>query len=51
MTNTYTALISLLILGDDLARVDRDAIVESMRCMQQPDGRYVKRSGKRASMG
>ncbi|ORY92371.1 protein geranylgeranyltransferase type I beta subunit [Syncephalastrum racemosum] len=38
ITNTYTALISLLILGDDLSRVDRDAIVESIRCMQQPDG-------------
>jgi geranylgeranyl transferase type-1 subunit beta len=36
---TYTALSSLVILGDDLKRVDRDAVIAGVRALQQPDGR------------
>ncbi|KAI8925858.1 terpenoid cyclases/protein prenyltransferase alpha-alpha toroid [Entophlyctis helioformis] len=38
LTMTYTALVLLLMLGDDLARVNADAIVTSMRCLQSEDG-------------
>ena len=36
---TYTALASLLILGDDLSRVNRPAIIEALKTLQLPDGR------------
>ena len=36
---TYTALASLLILGDDLSRVNRPAVVEALKALQLPDGR------------
>jgi len=36
---TYTALSSLVILGDDLKRINRHAIIEGVRALQQPDGR------------
>ena len=36
---TYTALASLLILGDDLSRVHRSAIIEGLKSLQNPDGR------------
>jgi geranylgeranyl transferase type-1 subunit beta len=36
---TYTALSSLVILGDDLKRVDRDAVIAGVRALQQPNGR------------
>lgn len=36
---TYTALATLLILGDDLSRVNRGAIIETLRRLQQKDGR------------
>ncbi|CAO3617355.1 unnamed protein product [Cunninghamella echinulata] len=38
IANTYTALLSLLLLGDDLSRVNRTAILKSIRCLQQQDG-------------
>jgi hypothetical protein len=38
---SYTALASLLILGDDLQRVNRAAVVAGLRSLQQPDGRLV----------
>ena len=38
---TYTALLSLIILGDDLSRVNRLAIVTGLRQLQLPDGRSV----------
>jgi len=38
---TYTALISLIILGDDLSRVNRKAIVESIAQLQQKDGSFA----------
>lgn len=36
---TYTGLASLVILGDDLSRLDRAACIEGVRALQQPDGR------------
>ena len=37
---TYSALSTLLILGDDFARVDRAGIVAMLRGLQQPSGSY-----------
>lgn len=37
---TYTALSSLLILGDDLSLVNKDACLAGLRALQLPDGRY-----------
>jgi len=37
---TYTGLASLVILGDDLSRVHREACVEGVRALQQPDGSF-----------
>ena len=36
---TYTGLASLLILGDDLSRVQRSAIIQGIKALQLPDGR------------
>ena len=38
---TYTALATLLILGDDLSRVNRRAIITTLRKLQLEDGRCV----------
>ncbi|KAI9331526.1 geranylgeranyltransferase type I beta-subunit-like protein [Zopfochytrium polystomum] len=38
---TYTALANLLILGDDLSRVNRKAITVSLRKLQQEDGCFL----------
>ena len=38
---TYTALASLLILGDDLSRVNKPAVIEALKALQLPDGRSV----------
>ena len=38
---TYTALASLLILGDDLSRVDKVAVIKGLKALQLPDGRSV----------
>ncbi|KAI8878119.1 geranylgeranyl transferase type-1 subunit beta-like protein, partial [Backusella circina FSU 941] len=38
IANTYTALLNLLILGDDLSRVNRTAIVKTLKKLQQEDG-------------
>ncbi|KAJ3220394.1 Geranylgeranyl transferase type-1 subunit beta [Dinochytrium kinnereticum] len=38
---TYTALASLVILGDDLARVDRSSIIAALKGLQRPDGVFV----------
>lgn len=37
---TYTALCSLLILGDDLSRVDRQALAYGLTSLQLPDGSF-----------
>ncbi|KRT80099.1 hypothetical protein AMK59_7518, partial [Oryctes borbonicus] len=38
IAGTYTALCTLLILGDDLSKVNKEAIAESLRVLQQPNG-------------
>lgn len=38
ITMIYTALLSLLILGDDLAKVDRNAIIRTISQCQNSDG-------------
>lgn len=40
ITMTYCALASLVILGDDLSRVDRKSIIEGMKDLQLPDGSF-----------
>lgn len=40
ITMTYCALASLVILGDDLSRVDRRSIIAGMRDLQLPDGSF-----------
>ena len=37
---TYTALATLIILGDDLSRVDRKAVVAGVRALQLADGSF-----------
>ncbi|XP_046354801.1 geranylgeranyl transferase type-1 subunit beta-like [Haliotis cracherodii] len=37
---TYTALASLVILGDDLSRLDKDAIISGLKALQQDDGSF-----------
>jgi len=37
---TYTALASLIILGDDLSRVNRRALLAGVRALQLPDGSF-----------
>ena len=41
VTMTYSALATLLILGDDLSRVDRASVMEGVRRLQQPDGSFI----------
>lgn len=38
---TYTGLVTLLILGDDLRRVDRKSIIEGLHACQNPDGSFT----------
>lgn len=38
---TYTGLVTLLILGDDLSRIDRESLVEGVRACQNPDGSFT----------
>ncbi|KAJ2782375.1 geranylgeranyl transferase type-1 subunit beta [Coemansia javaensis] len=42
---TYSALCALLLLGDDLARVDRAAAVAALRQLQQPSGTFAPHPG------
>ncbi|XP_039291534.1 geranylgeranyl transferase type-1 subunit beta isoform X2 [Nilaparvata lugens] len=37
---TYTALACLIILGDDLSRVDKTAVLAGVRALQQQDGSF-----------
>ena len=41
ITMTYTALLSLLILGDDLKRVLKTRTLESIKELQQKDGSFI----------
>jgi geranylgeranyl transferase type-1 subunit beta len=38
---TYTALVLLIILGDDLKRVDSKSIIKSLVKLQQPNGSFT----------
>ena len=38
---TYTALATLLILGDDLSRVNKKAVLSGLKGLQLKDGRYI----------
>ena len=38
---TYTSIATLLILGDDLSRVNRDAIAKSLAALQDKQGNFV----------
>ncbi|GFN73747.1 geranylgeranyl transferase type-1 subunit beta-like [Plakobranchus ocellatus] len=38
---TYTALATLLILGDDLSRVHKKAVLQGVKSLQQPNGSFV----------
>eukprot|EP01121_Diplochlamys_sp_Union-15-3_P020740 TRINITY_DN8172_c0_g1_i1.p1 TRINITY_DN8172_c0_g1~~TRINITY_DN8172_c0_g1_i1.p1 ORF type:complete len:308 (-),score=38.50 TRINITY_DN8172_c0_g1_i1:37-960(-) len=42
---TYVALVMLLILGDDLSRVNKKAILEAMKLLQQENGSYSPVAG------
>ena len=37
---TYTALATLLILGDDLSRINKEAVLAGVRHLQQDDGSF-----------
>lgn len=41
ITMTYSALATLVILGDDLSRVDRSSIMDGIQKLQQPDGSFI----------
>ncbi|KAF9563763.1 Geranylgeranyl transferase type-1 subunit beta [Mortierella alpina] len=41
ITMTYTALLILLMLGDDLSRVAKEPILRALRKLQQPNGSFV----------
>ncbi|KAI8350360.1 geranylgeranyltransferase type I beta-subunit-like protein [Choanephora cucurbitarum] len=45
IANTYTALLNLLLLGDDLSRVNRKAIVRTLSLLQSDDGSIAPTSG------
>jgi len=40
ITMTYTALASLLILGDDLSRINRQALLTGVKALQLPNGSF-----------
>ncbi|KAJ1977044.1 geranylgeranyl transferase type-1 subunit beta [Dimargaris xerosporica] len=41
LATTYSALLALVILGDDLSRVDRQGILQTLAALQQSDGNFV----------
>lgn len=43
LASTYSALSILRILGDDLSCVEHEAVLNTVRGLQQPDGRSVRR--------
>lgn len=38
---TYTALATLIALGEDLSALDRSQLVKGLRCLQQADGSFA----------
>ena len=47
---TQCALLLLLICGDDLSRVNRRAVIDSLAGLQQPDGRFARRARWRVGL-
>ncbi|XP_077290980.1 geranylgeranyl transferase type-1 subunit beta [Arctopsyche grandis] len=48
---TYTGLCCLIILGDDLSRVHKKAVMAGVKCLQQPEGNFsATLSGTEADM-
>ncbi|KAI9202945.1 geranylgeranyl transferase type-1 subunit beta-like protein [Polychytrium aggregatum] len=45
VTMSYTALLTLIILGDDLSRVDRAAVAAGIKALQLPSGSFVDSLG------
>ncbi|KAF9916083.1 Geranylgeranyl transferase type-1 subunit beta, partial [Modicella reniformis] len=41
LTMTYTALLMLILLGDDLSRVAKEPILQSLRKLQLPSGCFI----------
>ncbi|KAF9425740.1 Geranylgeranyl transferase type-1 subunit beta [Entomortierella beljakovae] len=41
ITMTYTALLMLVLLGDDLSRVAKEPIIRSLKKLQQPNGCFI----------
>jgi geranylgeranyl transferase type-1 subunit beta len=41
LATTYTALCTLITLGDDLTKVDKTSIIHSIKALQQPDGSFI----------
>lgn len=41
LASTYTSLCTLLILGDDLDKVDKESIIEGIKACQNPDGSFM----------
>lgn len=50
LASTYTALATLLALGDDLRRVRRDAVLRGVRALQQEDGSFAAFAGGESDM-
>ncbi|VDN02357.1 unnamed protein product [Thelazia callipaeda] len=50
ISQTYVSLCCLLILGDDLSRVDRKAVLEGVRCCQVDDGSFRGQEGTENDM-
>lgn len=44
VTMDYSALVSLLVLGDDLERVNRQAVIDGIRALQSVNGNLVNGS-------
>ncbi|RWS13653.1 geranylgeranyl transferase type-1 subunit beta-like protein [Dinothrombium tinctorium] len=50
LTMIYSALASLIILGDDLKRINRQAIVEAIKELQLEDGSFAATHGSESDM-
>jgi geranylgeranyl transferase type-1 subunit beta len=44
---TYSAILSLLILGDDLSRLDKEGILKYLKICQQADGSFAPHMGSK----
>lgn len=45
LAETDHALLCLILLGDDLSRVNKDAMIRGIRALQQPDGSFIPTPG------